>query len=358
MTRGSYNFQKSSDVSEAGKFRRLYVFILVLLFMSPAGVKSNNEALEFMDSLYEAGRYWFEEHAPEVIRNHVDIPQRHEWAQFWQFVEDTHRTMSYEDMAWIRPEAETALKLLKSTPIGEPYAVWLEQYMHYIHMAESAVRSVYGQSHRDRVNPQPGQGIIPPPRPRVLPAQVKSDVQVQRIAGDQSKWERKLSVHPPPGMAESLVPSLKSIFESEGTPSEWVWLAEVESSFNPKARSPVGATGLFQFMPATAESFGLQLSPTDDRLDPYKSARAAARYLRYLHDRFDSWPLTLAAYNAGEGRVGRLLDRHGGKAYEDIADYLPVETQMYVPKVLATVSIREGIDPLTLPAPGVQAASL
>ncbi len=150
---------------------------------------------------------------------------------------------------------------------------------------------------------------------------------------------------PPPA------PSLKAIFEEEGIPPELIWLAEVESSFNPAARSPVGATGLFQFMPATAERFGMKVAPRDDRLDPHKSARAAAQYLRFLHGRFDSWPLALAAYNAGEGRVGRVLKQHNGTSFEDIAVHLPSETQMYVPKVLATVALREGIDPTTLPPP-------
>lgn len=170
-------------------------------------------------------------------------------------------------------------------------------------------------------------------------------------ARNRVNWDRKLAGRSMPVRAEKLAPDLKRIFAEEGVPPELIWLAEVESSFNPSARSPVGATGLFQFMPATAERFGMKLAPTDERLDPHKSARAAAQYLHFLHGRFGSWPLALAAYNAGEGRVGRTLRSHNGSTFADIADHLPSETQMYVPKVLSTVQLREGINPEDLPPP-------
>jgi membrane-bound lytic murein transglycosylase D len=120
---------------------------------------------------------------------------------------------------------------------------------------------------------------------------------------------------------------------------------------NPSAKSPVGAAGLFQFMAPTARRFGLKSCPVDERFAPEKSAQAAAKYLKVLHQRFNSWPLALAAYNAGEGRVGRLLKNSSAKTFEAIEDSLPIETQMYVPKVMATVALREGVDPAKLPAP-------
>ena len=86
-------------------------------------------------------------------------------------------------------------------------------------------------------------------------------------------------------------------------------MAEVESSLNPAARSPVGALGLFQLMPATARRFGLHTGFFDERKNPEKSARAAAQYLKFLYHTMGSWPLALAAYNAGEGRVGKLVKR-------------------------------------------------
>ena len=100
---------------------------------------------------------------------------------------------------------------------------------------------------------------------------------------------------------------------------------------------------MFQLMPTTARSLGLSLSPNDERLDPRKSATAAAKYLKYLHGRFGDWRLALAAYNAGETRVKSLLDRAPARTYAAIAPRLPAETQMYVPKIEATLRKREGV---------------
>jgi len=131
-----------------------------------------------------------------------------------------------------------------------------------------------------------------------------------------------------------------------------VWVAEVESSFDPEARSPVGAAGLFQLMKPTAKSYGLSTFLPDERTDPEKNARAAAKYLRYLHNRFGNWQLALAAYNAGETRVNNLLNATKTRDYQSIANRLPTETQMYVPKCEAAVLKREGrlLSDLKIPA--------
>lgn len=153
---------------------------------------------------------------------------------------------------------------------------------------------------------------------------------------------------PVPGLieprgADHFVPRLKPIFESMQIPVELVWVAEVESAFNPRAISPVGAAGLYQLMPATARQYGLLLEPDDDRFDPEKNARAAARHMSYLRWVFDDWHLAMAAYNAGHNRVRRLLVKHNAKSFEEIALYLPLETQLFVPKVDATLVRREGV---------------
>lgn len=164
-------------------------------------------------------------------------------------------------------------------------------------------------------------------------------------------WQRKLKNRPVPDQATILVPRLKRIFKSEGLPPELVWIAEVESSMNPRARNPSGSAGLFQFMPETAKRFDLALFPVDERKDPDKSARAAARYLRFLYREFNSWPLAIAAYNAGEGRLQSTLEGQKNKTFDAIADNLPLETRMYVPKVTAVINLREGVINLNLPAP-------
>jgi membrane-bound lytic murein transglycosylase D len=151
--------------------------------------------------------------------------------------------------------------------------------------------------------------------------------------------------------AEHFVPRLKPIFESMRVPTELVWVAEVESAFDPRAISPVGAAGLYQLMPATARQYGLVLEPEDDRLHPEKNALAAARHMSYLKRTFNDWPLAMAAYNAGHNRVRGLLAKHNARSFEEIALYLPLETQLFVPKVDATLVRREGVSLARLPSP-------
>jgi membrane-bound lytic murein transglycosylase D len=164
-------------------------------------------------------------------------------------------------------------------------------------------------------------------------------------------WLARVKTRPAPARAAALMPRLRAAFAAEGVPPEIAWLAEAESSLNPAARSPVGAKGLFQFMPDTAKSLGLSTFLPDDRTDPDKSAHAAARYLKMLHGKFHDWPLAFAAYNAGEGRVGRELAARRAKDFAGIASSLPAETRMYVPKVCALVAVRAGVAPENIPAP-------
>jgi membrane-bound lytic murein transglycosylase D len=156
-------------------------------------------------------------------------------------------------------------------------------------------------------------------------------------------WEKRLKQRPPPPLAKTYVPKLKEIFTAEKLPPELVWVAEVESSFDPKALSPAGAAGIFQLMPATAKSLELSLFPRDERYQAEKNARASAKYFRRLYLRFGNWPLALAAYNAGETRVDKLLKQKKAKSFDGIACYLPAETQMYVPRIEATIQQREGV---------------
>jgi membrane-bound lytic murein transglycosylase D len=133
-------------------------------------------------------------------------------------------------------------------------------------------------------------------------------------------------------------------------PRELIYLALIESNFNPTAKSRVSAVGLWQFMSGTARHFGLTVGRgRDDRKDPAKATDAALTYLSSLHDRFGSWYLAAAAYNSGEGTVSRALRKVTGKTQGTDADFfrilssLPRETQDYVPKLIA--SARVGSDP-------------
>ena len=286
----------------------------------------------------------------------LGLPAPEEWDGFWGVVNQTMQSESLEDLAWLLPYAEDALAYLDQVESAAPYADWLRQRIDYMWMAEEILKE-------ERIPPSPPKPVPmpspPPPRPvppeKKPPPEIKikppphkpapkSSPQVNRKTMDIARWQKRIESRPPPENAAKFVPRLKPVFRKHHVPESLVWLAEVESSFDPKARSPVGAMGLYQFMPATAERFGLKLKPDDERMVPEKSASAAAQYLRYLHDRFQSWPLALAAYNAGEGRVGNLLKKHNAKTFEEIADYLPAETRMYVPKVAAVIKVRDGSD--------------
>lgn len=131
---------------------------------------------------------------------------------------------------------------------------------------------------------------------------------------------------------------LAGILVEEKIPVELLAVAMVESGFSPKALSPKGARGIWQFMPATARRYGLAVEPgNDQRTHPEHSTRAAARYLRDLYTQFRDWKLALAAYNAGENRIQRIIDRTGIRSFDEMArrGYLPAETRKYVPAVLS-----------------------
>jgi membrane-bound lytic murein transglycosylase D len=147
--------------------------------------------------------------------------------------------------------------------------------------------------------------------------------------------------------AGQYIPMIQDLFQAEGLPPDLAYLAIVESNLNPLALSPKRAAGLWQFMPETAEHFGLRVEPWyDERLDPVLSTRAAARLLAYLHDRYGNWELALAAYNAGESRVNRALRHSRSSGNED--DFwnlpLPVQTRRYVPSFIAVALIYNDLE--------------
>ena len=155
------------------------------------------------------------------------------------------------------------------------------------------------------------------------------------------------------GMMEYYEPLIEQALDVHGVPNELKYLPVVESALNPVAVSRVGATGLWQFMYSTGKIYGLkQNSLVDDRRDPEKATWAAARYLRYLYDRFGDWSLAIAAYNCGSGNVNKAIYRSGGKTdFWDIYWYLPRETRGYLPAFIAanyimTYHAEHGICPM------------
>ncbi|HLB24989.1 MAG TPA: lytic transglycosylase domain-containing protein, partial [Nitrospirota bacterium] len=135
---------------------------------------------------------------------------------------------------------------------------------------------------------------------------------------------------------------MKSILRENYLPEDLVFLALIESGFNPKAYSWAKASGPWQFIKGTATRYGLKVNSwVDERRDPVKSTKAAAAYLRDLYGMFGSWPLAMASYNCGEGNVARAVNRNGTLDFWELhkTRHLPSETKDYVPKFVAAKMI-------------------
>lgn len=171
--------------------------------------------------------------------------------------------------------------------------------------------------------------------PIVIDPQVESHIRYfnTAIRDRFEKWLLRLSHYRP------LVERIFSEFE---LPTDLVYLSLVESGFNPYAYSRARATGPWQFMKGTARVYGLRVdSYVDERRDPIKSTVAAARYLRDLYDLFGTWPLAMAAYNAGEGKVMRALQKSQSESFVEISQtrFIRRETKEYVPRFMAATII-------------------
>lgn len=133
-------------------------------------------------------------------------------------------------------------------------------------------------------------------------------------------------------------PIISKILKEEGVPQDLIYLAQAESGFHPLALSRAGARGMWQFMAGRGEQYGLDRSWwLDDRQDPEKATRAAARHLKDLYEQFGDWYLAMAAYNSGPGTVQKAVQRTGYADYWELfkRGVLPAETRNYVPIILA-----------------------
>jgi len=236
------------------------------------------------------------------------------------------------DLAELEEAADWVLPLMERNPETRGYASWLRARMDYFDVAEFF------------------RGTLP--QPRTKPGQPPAPPMTPTPEQERRAWKKQMEDVSAPKGASTWVPRLKPVFGTAGAPKALVWLAEVESSFDPQARSPVGATGLYQLMPKTAQELGLKIAPTDERLVAEKNAKAAATYLVRLRRQFGDWPLALAAYNAGPGRVSDTLKRRRARSFDAIAPDLPAETQMYVPKFEAVLQRREKLTLQALKATG------
>jgi membrane-bound lytic murein transglycosylase D len=296
-------------------------WITALILLPLAGAHGQDDTISIDDAVNAANQWAKENLNDDALRALQGVDQE-KVKRLFSDIEREFRGQYVVDVASVKDAAQTLLPALESSEETKPYADWLKARLDYMTVAEEIKRTT--------------------PAPKPVPGKPAKPVANPPPEKERAIWTKQLSEKPWPPAAKEYVTSLKPIFTAQNVPAELVWVAEVESSFNPKARSPVGAAGLYQLMPAAAKRFGLK-DPPDERLQPEASARAAAKYFDYLHRHFKDWRLAMAAYNAGEGTVQKLLDRHRAKSFDEIATRLPAETQMYVPKIEATVAKREGV---------------
>jgi membrane-bound lytic murein transglycosylase D len=306
-----------SKIIPAG-WRRTIIGLFAGLLAGTA-VAQTNDGVTLPD-LMAGVQQWAQENLDTNFLNALPEVDDQKVRQFFRDVQKRFQGEYVVDMAALKQAATMVLPLLAGSEETQPYAAWLKSQMDYLDVAGEIQFAIPPPS--GETNPPPAQN--PPPQT------------------ERELWMKKVAGRPWPADAKKYVPELKPIFAAQGIPPQLVWLAEVESSFDRHAESPAGAAGLFQLMPATAKRFGLSLWPFDQRYQPEPSATASAKYLKYLYGRFQDWRLALAAYNAGEGTVQKLLDQYHTHSYDVIATHLPAETQMYVPRVEAVVQQREG----------------
>jgi membrane-bound lytic murein transglycosylase D len=304
--------------------------ILSLLLLLPMIARADDNTVS-LPELLTGAQQWAQQNLDTNAINAINSVGIQAEQNFLSAFQQQFQGRYVVNLASLRQAALNILPLLESREETQPYAAWLRAQMDYLDVAEEFRLSI----------PPPAKESSAPPPILANPGPQK----------EREMWTRKLSGRPWPPLAKPYMAELKSVFKEVGIPPELVWVAEVESGFDRRALSPVGAAGLFQLMPDTARRFGLSLWPFDQRYQTKPSATASARYLKYLYEHFRDWRLALAAYNAGEGTVQKLLDHYNDAGYDTVAGHLPAETQMYVPRVAAVISLRENRQIESLPAP-------
>ena len=296
--------------------------LLILMLSGVLQARAQDDAINFQELLQSAQK-WAADNLDTNLLNALPKLDQQKAQQLLQNLQKQFQGEYIVDLAALRNAASVVLPLLESHEETLPYAAWLSTRLDYLKVADEFLLTI--------------------PSPKVEPGEPAKPIPNPNAAQQREVWVTEVAKRPWPSAASNHVSWLKRIFFEEKVPTELVWLAEVESSFDARARSPVGAAGLFQLMPDTAKRFGLSLWPRDQRLQPDANARASAQYLKLLYDRFKDWRLALAAYNSGEGTVQRLLKKHNARTFDEISTHLPAETQMFVPKVEAVLLRREGV---------------
>jgi membrane-bound lytic murein transglycosylase D len=299
-----------------------WVFVLLLAALFGMGATPQDDSLTLDDAMRSAEDWAKDNLNDDALRALKSVDQE-KVKQFLAEVQKQFHGQYVVDLAPLKDTAKNILPLLEGYEETQPYAAWLKTRLDYLEVAD-----------RFRVT-------IPPPKAE--PGRPPQPVPNPTPQREREVWVKQVAQEPLPRSANAYVSVMKPVFTEQKVPPELVWMAEVESSFDPRARSPVGAAGLFQLMPATAKQYGLRTWLPDQRLDTVPSATTASKYLRELHKHYGDWRLAVAAYNCGQGTVDGLLKKSKTRSFDAIATRLPAETQLYVPKVEATLLKREGV---------------
>jgi membrane-bound lytic murein transglycosylase D len=170
---------------------------------------------------------------------------------------------------------------------------------------------------------------------------------IESYTGQKSRFAEMI------GLSKYYFPIYEKVFRERNVPDELKYISVIESSLNPQAVSRAGATGPWQFLYEMGKLYGLTVNDSiDERKDPVLACNAAASYLLDSYAMYDDWLLTIASYNCGRNNIKWAIEKAGGqKDYWAIRQYLPVETQNYVPAYIATVYLmnnyqKHGINPV------------
>ena len=289
-------------------------FVLLLAGVSMTSTTGFAQDQDLLQNIED----WAKENIDEDVLEALGQVDRDRVTEVLKELQNRLKGDSVYDLAPLKTQVQSLIPILEQFEETAALADWLKVRGDDLTAAEALQQAA---------PPKPANTPRLPPTPQL----------------QKSVWVKQLAKREVPPRAKAYLPMLKSVFAAGKVPEELVWLAEIESAFNPKARSPAGAEGMFQLMKPTAKRFGLSTFFPDERRNPEKSAKAAASYLKFLHGRFGDWRLALAAYNAGEGRIDSILKKAGTRNYHEIVNRLPAETQLYVPKYEATLKKREGL---------------
>ena len=266
------------------------------------------------------------------------------------------RAVAEGDAATAKREFEAALDVLAAAGDDPRVTEVASDVVEELKALDGAGGAEQGEA--DEIEPSPLDELATPP-PELSPGQIEQErslidyaglkfdipfVVNDRVIGWVDFFTNRNREKFVPGLIRSgrYLPMIQRIFEEEGLPKDLGYMAHVESAYKVNAYSRAKAKGIFQFIAATGRRYGLRIdSWVDERSDPEKATRAATAYLKDLYGMFGDWYLAMAAYNAGEGKIQRAIDRTGKRDFWALAStrLLRNETVNYVPAILAATLI-------------------